>query len=80
MIGVDREDPLNVAFLDNLDKVAQVENTLTPAKIAPSDYAAIFYAGGHGTMWDFPDQPELAQITTAATLKRVVSGRWKNRV
>jgi putative intracellular protease/amidase len=26
------------------------------------DYAAIFYAGGHGTMWDFADHPELARM------------------
>jgi putative intracellular protease/amidase len=62
MIGVDRADPLNVAFLDNPTKIAQVENTLTPAQVNPADYAAIFYAGGHGTMWDFADNVQLAQI------------------
>jgi putative intracellular protease/amidase len=62
MIGVDRADPLNAAFLDNPTKIAQVENTLTPAQVNPADYAAIFYAGGHGTMWDFADNVQLAQI------------------
>ncbi|MEI2577774.1 type 1 glutamine amidotransferase domain-containing protein [Scytonema sp. PRP1] len=65
MIGVDLNDPLNKAFLDNPEKVAQVENTLRPEQINPAQYNAIFYAGGHGTMWDFPDNAELARIATA---------------
>ncbi|MCU0524978.1 MAG: type 1 glutamine amidotransferase domain-containing protein [Elainella sp. Prado103] len=62
MIGIDRADPLNAAFLDHPDKMAQVENTLHPTQVNPSEYAAIFYAGGHGTMWDFPDHEALANI------------------
>lgn len=62
MIGQDRADPLNAAFLDNAEKMAQVEHTLHPTQVNPSDYAAIFYAGGHGTMWDFPDSEDLARI------------------
>lgn len=65
MIGIDREDPINKAFLENTDKVTKIENTLHPSQVNPSEYDAIFYAGGHGTMWDFPDNPELAEITTA---------------
>jgi putative intracellular protease/amidase len=62
MTGLDRTDLLNAAFLDNPAKMTQVEHTLQPAQVNPSDYAGIFYAGGHGTMWDFPDNPDLAQI------------------
>jgi putative intracellular protease/amidase len=65
MSGIDLEDPINKAFLENTDKVAKIENTLHPSQIDPSEYDAIFYAGGHGTMWDFPDNKELAEITTA---------------
>jgi len=62
MIGINRADPLNAAFLDNPKKMAQVENTMHPTQINPSEYAAIFYAGGHGTMWDFPENVDLARI------------------
>ncbi|MGL5877315.1 MAG: type 1 glutamine amidotransferase domain-containing protein, partial [Xenococcaceae cyanobacterium] len=65
MIGIDIEDPINKTFLEDADKVAKIENTLHPSQIDPSQYDAIFYAGGHGTMWDFPDNKELAEITTA---------------
>jgi putative intracellular protease/amidase len=64
MTGIDLEDPINKAFLENAEKVSKIENTLHPSQVNPSDYNAIFYAGGHGTMWDFPDNPELAEITT----------------
>jgi putative intracellular protease/amidase len=63
MIGINREDSINQAFLEDADKVAKIENTLHPSQINPSEYDAIFYAGGHGTMWDFPNNPELAAIT-----------------
>jgi putative intracellular protease/amidase len=62
MIGIDRADPVNAAFLEHPKKMAQVENTLHPTQINPSEYDAIFYAGGHGTMWDFPENIDLAHI------------------
>lgn len=65
MVGVDLEDPLNKSFLDDSEQVARVENTLDPAQIDPAEYSAIFYAGGHGTMWDFADNQELAAIAAA---------------
>jgi putative intracellular protease/amidase len=34
-------------------------------EIDPSEYSAIFFAGGHGAMWDFPDSAALQKITTA---------------
>ncbi len=65
MIGIDLQDPLNQAFLEDSTKLAKVENTLTPTEIESSDYDAIFFAGGHGTMWDFPPDQRLAQIAAA---------------
>ena len=65
MVGIDLEDPLNKAFLDDSEQVSRVENTLNPAQIDPAEYGAIFYAGGHGTMWDFADNRELAAIAAA---------------
>jgi putative intracellular protease/amidase len=66
MDGIDLEDQLNKAFLENSAAIAKVEQTLQPNQVDPTQYAAIFYAGGHGTMWDFPSSPELAQV--AATI------------
>ncbi|MBE9183966.1 type 1 glutamine amidotransferase domain-containing protein [Microcoleus sp. LEGE 07076] len=65
IVGIDLEDPLNKAFLDDAKQVFRVENTLNPAQIDPAEYGAIFYAGGHGTMWDFANNQELAGIAAA---------------
>ena len=51
-----------------------------PSDINPADYAAIYYTGGHGVMWDFPDNPELQTIArkfiiTVAILRPFVTDR-----
>jgi putative intracellular protease/amidase len=41
------------------DKVAQAElaNTKKLAEVSASGFDAVFYPGGHGPMWDLPDDP-----------------------
>lgn len=58
----DLSDPVNNSFLERDDLVNKIKNTLRPEDINPDDYHAILYAGGHGTMWDFPGNNELAKI------------------
>ena len=60
--GIDRKDADNARFLDDAAVMARITQTLRPDDVDPSRYAAIYYAGGHGTMWDFPDDARLAQI------------------
>lgn len=38
-------------------------NTLSPGQARASDYSAIYYAGGHGVMWDFPDHSGLQELS-----------------
>lgn len=38
-------------------------NSLKPSDINPDDYAAIYFTGGHGVMWDFPHNKELHDIS-----------------
>ncbi len=61
----DTTDPENKKFLDDSLLMANIENTLKPEQINPKDYCAIIFAGGHGTMWDFPNDKQLAKLTTA---------------
>lgn len=42
--------------------MAGLQSTCAAADVDASRYDAIFYAGGHGTMWDFPDDPSLQRI------------------
>jgi putative intracellular protease/amidase len=38
-------------------------NSLKPSDINPSDYDAIYYTGGHGVVFDFPDNEDLQKIS-----------------
>lgn len=37
--------------------------TLKPADVNPDDYAVIYFVGGHGVLWDFPDNAELQALS-----------------
>lgn len=54
MDGVDRSDPINAAFLDDASLVALTRSTIAIGAVDPARYDAVFFSGGHGTMWDFP--------------------------
>ncbi len=58
----DMDDEVNKAFTDDKDIMGRLQNTMSPDKINPDDYDGIMYAGGHGTVWDFPDSEKLANI------------------
>ncbi|MHC6225378.1 type 1 glutamine amidotransferase domain-containing protein [Pseudomonas sp. X10] len=46
----------NKAFMNRLG------TTLAPGQVKASDYCAIYYAGGHGVIWDFPDNHALQDL------------------
>jgi putative intracellular protease/amidase len=62
MDGVDLSDPVQKAFLDDPRIAEKLAATPRPEDIAPGDYDAIVYVGGHGTVWDFPDSAGLARV------------------
>ncbi|CDF79473.1 ThiJ/PfpI family protein [Formosa agariphila KMM 3901] len=58
----DLTDSINKKFWDNDVYRNKIENTKTPSDVNPNEYVAIHYAGGHGAMWDFADNTEIAEI------------------
>lgn len=62
--GFDLSDPVNKEFWENKEYKSKIDNSLQPSQVNPSDYSAIFYAGGHGAMWDLADNTELAGIAS----------------
>lgn len=44
-------------------RMALLENTKSPDETNPADYDAIYFTGGHGVMYDFPDSEGLQRIT-----------------
>jgi putative intracellular protease/amidase len=61
--GVDRKDPVNAAFLDDPELERSLHASTPSAAVDASRYDAIFFAGGHGTMWDLPDDAGFAAVT-----------------
>lgn len=60
--GFNLEDPVNKKFWENKEYNEKINNSMKPSEVDPNNYVAIHYAGGHGTMWDFADNAELALI------------------
>ena len=64
-------DPHSLAMADEIDWVwyqkkefmNSLGSTLKPSQINPDDYAAIYFTGGHGVIWDFPDNEALQAIS-----------------
>jgi alkylhydroperoxidase/carboxymuconolactone decarboxylase family protein YurZ/putative intracellular protease/amidase len=55
-------DPVNAKYWADADFRKAIANTLKLDEVKSSDYDAIFFAGGHGTMWDFPDSPAVLKL------------------
>lgn len=69
------KDPANVHFLANDRLKHSLENSLKVSDVNVSEYAAIYLSGGHGTMWDFRQSPELQKKLTAFwSAGKVLSG------
>lgn len=50
------------AYLADPAFMSRLNNTLQPSEVKASDYKAIYFTGGHGVMWDFPNNPELTVL------------------
>ena len=64
-------DPRSMTYMDaSIWKIYEsqdfldrgLRNTLKPDQINPADYSAIYFTGGHGVMWDFPENAEIQAI------------------
>lgn len=65
MDGTESADEVSRRFLNSKEIMSKIENTPTPAQIHPSEYEAILFVGGHGTMWDFPNNQSLAHVAAS---------------
>lgn len=61
----DMQDEDNKTFLESEYTMNALKNSAKLADVNPKEYRAIFFAGGHGTMWDFPDAPGLSKVSAA---------------
>lgn len=61
--GVDRSAPAIARFLGDEALVARLHASIPAREVDPSRYAAIFFAGGHGAMWDLREDPSFQRVT-----------------
>lgn len=61
-VDASKGDEVCKAFLADAAVMADLDNTKKPSDIKPSDFQAIVYAGGHGPMWDLPDNKEIGKL------------------
>jgi putative intracellular protease/amidase len=49
-------------FLADADAQKAVQTTLMVATLDPTAFDAVFFPGGHGTMWDLPNDPAVKKL------------------
>jgi putative intracellular protease/amidase len=58
----DLSDPVNDRFWKDKAFRDALAHSLVLADLDPARYSAVFFAGGHGTMWDFADDPVVQTV------------------
>ncbi|SDY32082.1 Putative intracellular protease/amidase [Jannaschia faecimaris] len=68
-----RPEPVT-RFLDDAEASTKLKNTPAVATLHVADYDAVFLPGGHGTMWDFADNADIARLVSGIYAKEGVVG------
>lgn len=55
--------PVDWEWYHNKAFMNQLGATLKPSDVKAEDYAAIYFVGGHGVLWDFPDNEALQALS-----------------
>ncbi|MCB2230579.1 type 1 glutamine amidotransferase domain-containing protein [bacterium] len=72
--SMDTSDVVNRRFLKDTDLMAKVFTSLKLSEVNADDYAAVIFVGGHGTMWDFPGDSSVNEVSARIYEKGGVVG------
>jgi len=61
--SLEMADDTDKEYYNNPDFRNKLDNTLSPERVNPGDYQIVYFAGGHGTVWDFPENDRLQEIS-----------------
>ncbi|HEV7321301.1 MAG TPA: type 1 glutamine amidotransferase domain-containing protein [Ensifer sp.] len=61
--GLDLTDATNARYWSDAAFRAAIGSTAKLDDVDPARYAAVFFAGGHGAMWDMPQSAEVDRVT-----------------
>jgi len=56
-------DKANASFMADDNGIKKLNDSFPLKKVNAGVYDAVFFAGGHGVMWDFPDNPSVNTLT-----------------
>jgi putative intracellular protease/amidase len=56
-------DPTDWEWYQKKAFMNRLGTTRKPSEVNPDDYVAIYYTGGHGVIWDFPENEALQSIS-----------------
>ncbi|PIF46267.1 putative intracellular protease/amidase [Chryseobacterium sp. 52] len=61
--GADMNNETQVWFMQNIEATDKLFNAMKLSDINPKKYDAVYFAGGHGVMWDLANDPVSEMIT-----------------
>ena len=70
--SIDMSDLDNLWLLDHPEYSALLEETRPLGEVLAKDVDVLFFAGGHGAMWDFPDDRDVLRLSQAVLEKGVL--------
>ncbi len=56
-------EPVDWEWYQKKEFMNRLGKTLKPSEVNPSEYVAVYYTGGHGVIWDFPENKPLQTIS-----------------
>lgn len=58
----DYDDETNRRFRDDAEAQRKLAHSTPVTELDGTDFSAIYFPGGHGTMWDLPDNPDVQRL------------------
>ncbi|MCF2519258.1 type 1 glutamine amidotransferase domain-containing protein [Dyadobacter sp. CY351] len=60
--SLELKDECNAKYWEDAAFRAKLNNSLSPAQVHSADYRLVYFAGGHGAMWDLAENIDLQNI------------------
>ncbi|KAB4187059.1 type 1 glutamine amidotransferase domain-containing protein [Bacteroides uniformis] len=61
----DLADPINYEFWEKEEWRVKIQHSMSPQMVDSANYCGIFFAGGHGAMWDLAKDKDIAHIAVS---------------
>ncbi|SDE27661.1 Putative intracellular protease/amidase [Dyadobacter soli] len=63
--SLDLKDECNARYWEDAAFRQKLQSSLKPSEVYANDYRLIYFTGGHGAMWDLPENTELQNLAKA---------------